>query len=154
MPSEVWECIVWSTKQHLIYIDAFECLQMFPDEPVSRSCFSSLLDRWELCFGLLDRLQILRSERTYGKHLKSWKVWELWPFKVDLSIASDSLLLSFFKPRPFGFHNTKHSWFSFAGFSLHLTLMFSRVSSLAHSFNPTACSSWIGSLTTLALTSL
>ena len=28
----------------------------------ARSCFSSLLDTWELCLSLLDRFQILRSE--------------------------------------------------------------------------------------------
>lgn len=73
-----------------------------------RFCFRSLLGMWELCFSLLDRLQILRSERTYGKHMKSWKAGELRLFKVDPSIASDSFFL-FFQLHPFGFHNSKHS---------------------------------------------
>lgn len=62
MPSDIWKCVVWNSKQHLHYGDAFECLQMFLAGPVSRSCFSFLLDTWELGFSLLDRFQILRSE--------------------------------------------------------------------------------------------
>lgn len=104
MPSEVCKCVVWSTKQCLNYRDAFECLQMFPVEPMSGlALVPYLLVVWELHVGRLDRLQIVRSERTYGKLMKSWKVWELWLFKVDPSIASDSLLLFFLKPQPFGF---------------------------------------------------